>query len=162
MSIIAARIDNRLLHGIVATQWVPQYNPQRLMVIDDEYANDPTKKAAMRMAKPAGAALSIISEETALANFKAGKYDTHSVFIVTKSPRTLVHVMETGRSIPCVIVGGTVEPKGDESAKQVSRRAYVFDEDVDDYRALAQGGSVITVQYTPADKADPLSALIDL
>ena len=35
MSIIAARIDNRLLHGIVATQWVPEFRPQRLMVIDD-------------------------------------------------------------------------------------------------------------------------------
>jgi hypothetical protein len=58
MSIVAARIDNSLLHGIVATQWTPQYRPQyrpqRVMVIDDEYANDPTKKAGMKMAKPAG------------------------------------------------------------------------------------------------------------
>ena len=73
MSIVAARIDNRLLHGIVANQWVPQYRPQRLMVIDDEYANDPTKKAAMRMAKPSGVALSIISEETALAELHGGQ-----------------------------------------------------------------------------------------
>ena len=60
MSIVAARIDNRLLHGIVATQWVPQYRPQRVMVVDDEYAGNPTKKAGMKMAKPAGIALSII------------------------------------------------------------------------------------------------------
>lgn len=86
MSIIAARIDNRLLHGIVATQWVPEFHPQRLMIIDDEYANDPTKKAGMRMAKPAGVALSIINRETAYANFAAGKYDGHTVFVVVRDP----------------------------------------------------------------------------
>ena len=87
MSIIAARIDNRLLHGIVATQWVPEFRPQRLMVIDDIVANDPTKKAAMRMAKPSGVALSIINKETALTNYRAGKYDDHTIFIVARDPR---------------------------------------------------------------------------
>ena len=86
MGIVAARIDNRLLHGIVATQWTPQYRPQRVMVIDDEYANDPTKKAGMKMAKPAGTALSIITEETARANFAAGKYDDHTVFVIARTP----------------------------------------------------------------------------
>lgn len=99
MSIIAARIDNRLLHGIVATQWVPEFRPQRLMVIDDIVANDPTKKAAMRMAKPSGVALSIINKETALTNYQAGKYDDHTVFIVARDPQTILDVIQTGQVV---------------------------------------------------------------
>ena len=42
MSIILGRIDYRLLHGIVATMWAPQSGAQRVMVIDDKTANDPS------------------------------------------------------------------------------------------------------------------------
>ena len=68
MSIIAARIDNRLLHGIVATQWVPEFRPQRLMVIDDIVANDPTKRKAPAVAEvrhgPAGVAQAKLLQST--------------------------------------------------------------------------------------------------
>ena len=162
MSVIAARIDNRLLHGIVATQWVPEYKPQRLMVIDNEYADDPTKKAGMRMAKPAGVALSIINEQTALANFKAGKYNDHTVFIVARSPETILRVMETGQAIPSLIIGGTVTPGEGVEATQVSRRAFVRADEIDTYRSIAAKGCALTVQYVPSDKSEPLSNTITL
>lgn len=162
MSVIAARIDNRLLHGIVATQWVPELKPQRLMVIDDEYANDPTKKAGMRMAKPAGVALSIISRETALTNFAAGKYDDHTVFVIARDPQTILDVVKAGQTIPKLYVGGTVAPADESAAKQVSRRAWVLDSQVPVYQELAQSGCDLVVQYVPADKPEALSAQISL
>ena len=84
MSITLGRIDYRLLHGIVATMWAPQSGAQRVMVIDDKVANDPIIKESMRLGKPAGMACSIITLETAIKNFKAGKYDNHKVFVVTE------------------------------------------------------------------------------
>lgn len=162
MSVIAARIDNRLLHGIVATQWMAEYKPQRLMVIDDEYANDPTKKAGMRMAKPAGAALSIISEETALTNFSKGKYDDHTVFVVARDPETILHVQKTGQVVPKLVVGGTVSPAEGERAVQVSRRAYVWDRQLPVYREIEERGCAISVAYVPADGDAPLSQFVTL
>ena len=35
MGIVLARIDQRLIHGIVVTQWAGYTKAQRLMVIDD-------------------------------------------------------------------------------------------------------------------------------
>lgn len=162
MSIIAARIDNRLLHGIVATQWVPEFRPQRLMVIDDIVANDPTKKAAMRMAKPSGVALSIINKETALTNYRAGKYDDHTVFIVARDPQTILDVIQTGQVVPTLVVGGTVFPEEGSDAVQVSSRAYVTKDELPAYRAIAGTGCDITVRYVPADKPVELSSIITL
>ena len=54
MGITLARIDNRLLHGIVATQWAPISNCTRLMVIDDKVAADPVLKESMKLARPVG------------------------------------------------------------------------------------------------------------
>ena len=48
MAIVLTRIDNRLLHGVVATQWAPSTGCTRLMVIDNEVADDPQKKETMR------------------------------------------------------------------------------------------------------------------
>ena len=162
MGIKAARIDNRLLHGIVATQWVPEIKPQRLMIIDDEYADDPTKKASMRMAKPAGVALSIINRSTAYANFAAGKYDDHTVFLVVRDPQIVLDLQKAGQSIPKLTIGGTVDPAADVSATKVSRRAYVTEAEVPVYAAIAAHGTDITIQYVCADKSEPLSKYVTI
>lgn len=73
MSIVMSRVDNRLLHGIIVTQWAPMSKANRVMVIDDSVANNDIQKSSMRLARPAGMAVSIITEETAIANFKKGE-----------------------------------------------------------------------------------------
>ena len=54
MGIVLARIDNRLLHGIVATQWAGRSGAQRIMIIDDTVANNELTKASMKLARPTG------------------------------------------------------------------------------------------------------------
>ena len=49
MGISLARLDNRLLHGIVASQWTPRSGANRVMVIDDKTANTPRKKEGMKI-----------------------------------------------------------------------------------------------------------------
>ena len=120
MGIVLARIDNRLLHGIVATQWAGRSGAQRIMIIDDTVANNELTKASMKLARPTGMAISIITEETALNNFKAGKYNDHTVFVLVKKPETLVKLSEIGVKIPELVIGGTVKPaEGEEAVKAI-------------------------------------------
>ena len=70
MNIVLTRIDNRLLHGIVMTQWAGTTGAQRVMVIDDKTANSPILKQTMMLAKPAGMAASIITYDTAFLTYK--------------------------------------------------------------------------------------------
>lgn len=160
MSILAARIDNRLLHGIVATQWMSEYRPQRLMVIDDEYAEDPNKKAAMRMAKPAGAALSIITRATAYANFEAGKYDGHTVFVIVRDPLIVRHLQEMGQHVPVLVIGGTTTPEAGVPARAANRRAFILESEVDLYRAIESAGTNVISQYVPSDDVVPLEQIL--
>ena len=46
--------------------------------------------------------MSVISTETAIANFKAGKYDGQRVFVLVKEPETLIRLMEGGVELPKV------------------------------------------------------------
>ena len=140
MGIVLARIDNRLLHGIVATQWAGRSGAQRIMIIDDTVANNELTKASMKLARPTGMAISIITEETALNNFKAGKYNDHTVFVLVKKPETLVKLTEIGVRVP----------EGEEAVK-ISPRAFAKPDDIEAYKKLKASGTKMYAQYVPAD-----------
>ena len=40
MSIVLARIDDRLIHGQVMTSWLNYTGANRIIIVDDETAND--------------------------------------------------------------------------------------------------------------------------
>ena len=151
MGIVLARIDNRLLHGIVATQWAGRSGAQRIMIIDDTVANNELTKASMKLARPTGMAISIITEETALNNFKAGKYNDHTVFVLVKKPETLVKLSDIGVKIPELVIGGTVKPAEGEEAVKLSQRAYAKPDDIEAYKKLKASGTKLYAQYVPAD-----------
>ncbi len=151
MGIVLARIDNRLLHGIVATQWAGRSGAQRIMIIDDTVANNELTKASMKLARPTGMAISIITEETALNNFKAGKYNDHTVFVLVKKPETLVKLTEIGVRVPELVVGGTVKPAEGEEAVKISPRAFAKPDEIEAYKKLKASGTKMYAQYVPAD-----------
>ena len=60
MSVILARVDQRLIHGLIVNQWAQALQVKRFMVVDDELSTNEAIKASMRMSKPAGTGMSII------------------------------------------------------------------------------------------------------
>lgn len=160
MSIVLGRIDYRLLHGIVSTQWAPQSGAQRVMVIDDHTANDPIIKESMRLGKPAGMACSIINRETAYANFKAGKYDDHKVFIVAGDPEIFLELQKLGQKFPTLILGLTKNK--DEDMIKVSNRASVKECEKNVYKQIIENGTEVLVKFIPIDKDIKLESVIEL
>lgn len=154
MSIAGARLDYRLLHGIVATQWTATYNPQRLMIVDTKMANDPLLKDSMRMGKPAGVACSIISEETALNNFKAHKYDGQKIFLVTEDPAFILKLLEMGESVGELILGLS---RTLSEGRKVSQRYAIREEDEDVLAQIMDKGVPVYAQYIPGDKKEAVT-----
>ncbi len=70
--IIHIRIDDRLIHGQVATRWSTGLGVSRIMVANDAVAADEMQKGILRMVAPPGIATSIISKEKAATNILAG------------------------------------------------------------------------------------------
>lgn len=162
MSIKAGRIDYRLLHGIVQGFWCPTYATQRTMIIDDDTANDEVLKSAMRMSKPSGQALSIITREKAYTNFKAGKYGNHTVFVIAREPKTFLDLIEMGQKIPILTLGLTELPPEGTPGVQAGRRAFIKEEDIPVYRRIVQAGTPVEVRYMTTDKPVPISQYIDI
>lgn len=146
--VVLARIDQRLIHGLVVNQWAPALQVKRFMVVDDVFCNNDDIKASMRMAKPAGTGVSVISTETAITNFKAGKYDGQRVLVLVKEPETLIKLMEGGVEIPKVDLGIMFNEDGREA---VTKFIALNDKERADLQTIKDKGVPVVIQYVPTD-----------
>ena len=147
MKITMARIDNRLLHGIVIAQYLPRANCQRIMVIDDETALDPKKKEMMMFAKPNGYVASIITLDKALENFRANKYEGQRIFILAKTPYVFLRLIQAGVPIEELMIGAT--DLLNEGIK-LSNRAFITEQQAQECRQIHELGTRIIVQHAPS------------
>ncbi len=157
-NIVNIRIDDRLIHGQVATVWSRTTQADRIMVVDDDVIHDVVNKEALKMACPQQCKLSILSAEKAAANLAANKYEGQKVFIVAKSPKTMRAIYDAGYHFDTVNVGNM---GGKQNTKMLKKAVSVSAEDAANFRYLAEHGVRITAQMVPADEALDLMKLID-
>jgi PTS system mannose-specific IIB component len=148
MAVVRARVDQRLIHGIVVNQWFAELQPKRYMVIDDLVSQDEEQKSAMRLSKPSGTGMSIIDTEKAIANFKNGNYDDHKVFIIVKEPETLIKLLDAGIEIPRIDIGIMFDEDGRE---KISKFISLNDKEKEDIAELKKRGIPVYNKYVPSD-----------
>lgn len=146
--IIHIRIDDRLIHGQVAMFWTNELHATRIMVINDEVANNNMQKSLLRMAAPANVATSIITREKAVENIAAGKYDGQRVLIVVKSPVDILYLVEHGLPIRSLNVGNM---SGRDHTTRIRQNINVTDEELSAFKQLLDKDIEITTVMTPND-----------
>lgn len=148
MTVVLARIDQRLIHGLIVNQWAQYLKIKRFMVIDDVISKNETIKNSMRLSKPAGTGMSIIDTQKAITNFLAGKYDSQRVFVLVKEPETIIKLVDAGISIPKINLGIIFNEDG---RKPITKFVALNDKEKNDLQILNNKGIPITIQYVPND-----------
>lgn len=159
MGVCAIRIDERLIHGQVATLWQGSWNCNRIMVIDKKSANDPMLKSVLKIACPTGVRLSVLEAETAAANLKSGKYGKERITIVTKTPADLLKLIEGGYDLESTITVGNMS--GGAGKKKISKHISVTPEDIEDFRKLDAMHYKIFLQTVPSETPTPFMKLLE-
>ena len=140
------RVDDRLIHGQVATRWATGLKVNRIMIIDDAVAVNETEKSILRMAAPAGVNTSILQFEKALANIKNGNYAGQRVMLVVKSPVILVKRMEAGINLLPVNIGNMSNRPG---TTQYKKSISMTEDEKAAVEKLLQSGIKVTAQMVP-------------
>lgn len=157
MTIVLTRIDQRLIHGITVNDWNTRLKSKRFMVIDDQISEDEIVKSSMRMSKPSGTGMSIISTETAIKNFNEGKYDDHSVFVIVKEPETLVKLVDSGVEFSDVNVGFLF---AEADRKPITNRISLNKKEIEDLKELSRRAKNVSFQYRPSDEPISLETIL--
>jgi PTS system mannose-specific IIB component len=154
MGVVLARVDQRLIHGLIVNQWAQALQIKRFMVIDDEVSQNEDIKASMRMSKPAGTGMSIINTEKAIHNFKNGNYDAQRVIVLVKEPAKLLELLDAGISIPKVNLG-IIFAQGNRVP--LTKFVALNDQEKKDIKAIQSKGVPVTIQYIPTDSEEDVS-----
>jgi len=157
MSIIHVRIDERLIHGQVATVWTNTLGCNRIMVINDDACNSETQKYVLKLATPSGVKLSVLTIQKAVTRIKEGKYENDKVFVLFKNPKDCVRLMEEGIQLPMLNVGNM---SAKDVTTNIKKTVNVSKEDVEAFRKLASLGLKITARMVPDEPENDFMNLL--
>jgi len=155
--IIHVRIDERLIHGQVATMWTNNLKASRIMVVDDAAAKDDMVKMSLKMATPDGVKLSILSANKAATNILNGKYEGQRVFLIAKRPATLIKLIELGVELKQINIGNMSHSEGKE---KITNTISVTKEDIEAFEKLENIGVKLTAQLIPSHPSEDFMKLL--
>lgn len=112
MVIGLARIDDRLIHGQVATRWTKETNVSRIIVVSDEVAADTVRKTLLTQVAPPGVTAHVVDVAKMIRVYNNPKYAGERVMLLFTNPTDVERLVEGGVKITSVNVGGMAFRQG--------------------------------------------------
>jgi len=137
MEISFVRIDDRLIHGQVATVWSKVSKCNRIIACSDEVAKDDLRKTLLLQVAPPGIKAYVLPIDKAIAAYKNPKYDSFKTLFLFTNPADVVRMVEGGVPIKSVNVGGMCYKEG---KTQITGAVSVSEEDIEAFKALNAKG----------------------
>jgi PTS system mannose-specific IIB component len=158
IKIVLARIDSRLLHGQVATGWIPAYHPDRVIVVSDRVAKDELRKSMIREAAPAGVKAHTVPLKKMEEIAKDPRFgDTHALLLF-EDPEDVLAAIKGGVDIKEVNVGSMSYAEGDVNANNVLS---MNQKDVNTFHELEKLGVKFDVRKVPADSPANMTSILN-
>ncbi len=158
MDVVLARIDDRLIHGQVATGWAKETKCQRIIVCNDDVAKDNIRKTLLVQVAPPGVKASVVGIEKAIRVYKNPKYDGVRVLYLFTNPTDVLRMVEGGVDIKSVNIGGISFKEG---KRQINTAISVDDKDIESFKKLHEKGIELEVRKISSDTKIDLMTLID-
>lgn len=157
MKIGLARIDDRLIHGQVATRWTKETNVNRIIVVSDEVAADKMRSTLLKQVAPPGVTAHVVDVEKAIRVYNNPQYAKDRVMLLFTNPTDVVRLVERGVDIKSVNIGGMAFRQG---KTQVNNAVSVDEKDVEAFKKLNARGIELEVRKVSSDSRLKMMDLI--
>ncbi|WP_318369341.1 PTS mannose transporter subunit IIAB [Enterobacter sp.] len=156
MVIGLARIDDRLIHGQVATRWTKETNVQRIIVVSDEVAADTVRKTLLTQVAPPGVTAHVVDVAKMIRVYNNPKYAGERIMLLFTNPTDVLRLVEEGVKITTVNIGGMAYRQG---KTQVNNAVSVDETDIEAFKKLDARGIELEVRKV---SNDPKLKMMDL
>ena len=157
MEIAFCRIDDRLIHGQVATVWSKVTGCNRIMCVSDEVAKDELRKKLLLQVVPPGLKGYVIPVDKAVEAYKNPKYNSFKTLFLFTNPTDVLRAVKGGIPFKSVNLGGKCFKDGDTL---ISQAVSVNAQDVAAIKELVSMGIEVEMRKLVNDpKVDAMDAL---
>ena len=157
MVIGLARIDDRLIHGQVATRWTKETNVQRIIVVSDEVAADTVRKTLLTQVAPPGVTAHVVDVAKMIRVYNNPKYAGERVMLLFTNPTDVERIVEGGVKITSVNIGGMAFRQG---KTQVNNAISVDAKDIEAFNKLNARGIELEARTVSTDQKLKMMDLI--
>lgn len=148
MEISFVRIDDRLIHGQVATVWVKETKCNKIIAVSDEVAADTLRKTLLLQVAPPGIKAYVVTIAKAIEAYNNPKYDDFKTLFLFTNPTDVLRVVEGGVPFTSVNVGGMCFKEG---KTQITGAVSVDKQDVEAFHKLHEKGIELEIRKVASD-----------
>ncbi|MDQ8512446.1 PTS sugar transporter subunit IIB [Enterococcus faecium] len=151
------RIDHRLLHGQVVFSWSKSLQINRILVVNDEAANDELKKMSLELSKPQGIKLNIFTVENTLTKISKIEALSENIMMIFGNTKDVRQFCESYSNVKEINYGGIIKKEG---SKQFSNAIFLTENEIEDAKVLKSMGIKQFMQQVPTSKKEDLNTMI--
>lgn len=158
MTLVAARIDDRLIHGQVIIGWGRPLQVDKIVLVDDSVAVSDWEKSIYQTAVPEGMEVVFSTVTTAMASVPRWRDESSRVLVLTGDIQTMARLWRAApTALGTITIGGLHHRSG---RRQHLTYVYLDDAEVKLLGDLAEEGAEIVARDLPASNAVALADLL--
>ena len=154
-NIVLTRVDNRLIHGQVATNWLKTYNANLCIVADDAVAEDSMQQTLLKLAAGNMQIRFFTIQKTIDIIYKASP--SQKIAIICRTPIQVAKLVAGNVPITTVNIGNMHD---DEGKKKLKRTVYADAEEIEAMKELIDKGVTVEYRMLPKDHSINMAALL--
>lgn len=157
MGIIICRVDDRLIHGQVATSWIRGFDINVVVVVDDEIANNEMQVSILKMSAPANVKVYALSSDKFVEKYNKGILDNYNVMLIFENIFTPLKLINSGIKITSLNLGGI---RFKEGRKQLSKSISLNDNEIKVIKEILSLGVEVEHRQLSSDSKVNVSDII--
>jgi len=147
------RIDDRLIHGQVATVWANRLDIQRMIVVSDAVTKDNLRKTLLQQAAPPGIKVNVITVAKMIEVYSNKLFDNVRVILLFTNPVEVAKMVQAGIYFPTVNIGAMGYTTG---KKMISNTIAIDDDDLKAFTYLDSRGIELEIRKVITDSQQNL------
>ena len=145
---VLLRIDDRLLHGQVARNWMKQVGADVIVVANNLVSEDEKQQHLMDLVTPMGSKSYFFGLSEASAKIKG--LEEEDALVLVETPADALKLIEDGIEIDSVNVGNIHQTSGKE---KVNESIFLDQNDIDTFKKIEASGKKLDFRTLPNDQA---------
>ncbi|MDR1922392.1 MAG: PTS sugar transporter subunit IIB [Candidatus Adiutrix sp.] len=154
MTLVWARVDQKLIHGQVSVAWTPHLNVDSIVVSDHNAAEDARLQKIMLLGLPPEIKSAAFVEPDGLtAALEAADNAGRRVLLLFKDLDGVMAAIEAGLSLNRLNLGNQAYPPHSPAVTQLADTFFASRSDLDGLAQLTAAGTELILQSLPTSKA---------
>ena len=159
MDVKLLRIDSRLLHGQVATDWAKNANVERILIVCDQAASDSIRKTLLIQAAPPGLKVHVLTLAKMIRLSRDERFSKLKVLILVENPIDAMRLVSGGVGVSSINLGSL---SFDATRKMITETIAVNEQDIVALTWLKKRGIELDYRKVSSDpKRDLWKVLCD-